>query len=121
VSDRATPNLPSRDLDVTSDFYRSLGFSETFHDDGWLILRRGDIQLEFFPHAELDVSNNWFSCCLRVTDLDALHAAILEVGVPAKRHGRPSLQPITEQPWGQRMATMVDPDGTLIRIIQDAG
>ena len=121
MSDRAVPNLPSRDLAATSVFYRSAGFSEVFKDDTWLILRRGELQLEFFPHADLDVSSNWFSCCLRVSDLDGLHAAFRAAGVPEKQRGRPSLQPITEQPWGQRMATMLDPDGTLLRLIEDDG
>src|SRR2546428_13438211 len=35
--DRATPNLPSRDLDATARFYARLGFVEKFHDEGWMI------------------------------------------------------------------------------------
>ena len=46
--DRATPNLPSTNFDRTSDFYRRLGFAEGFTDDGWMILERGPITLEFF-------------------------------------------------------------------------
>jgi catechol 2,3-dioxygenase-like lactoylglutathione lyase family enzyme len=119
VSDRAVPNLPSRDLNATSAFYQELGFSEVFHDPTWLILKRGDLQLEFFPRADLDVSGNWFSCCLRVSDLDTLYSAFRAAGVPERRRGQPSLQPITQQPWGQRMATLLDPDGTLLRLIED--
>ncbi len=47
--DHATPNLPSRDFEATSDFYSRLGLEEGWRDDGWMILKRGDLTLEFFP------------------------------------------------------------------------
>jgi len=50
MTDQATANLPSRDLDKTAAFYEALGFKIGFKDDGWMILTRGDLQLEFFPH-----------------------------------------------------------------------
>ena len=49
MADRALPNLPSRDLDATVAFYSAFGFEVGFRDEGWLILRRGEVQLEFFP------------------------------------------------------------------------
>jgi hypothetical protein len=49
--DRATPNLPSGDLDRTAAFYAALGFVIGFKGDGWMILDRGTITLEFFPVA----------------------------------------------------------------------
>lgn len=69
--DRATPNLPSRDFDGTSRFYAKLGFVEGWRDDGWMILKRGSLTLEFFPHPSLDPAQSWFSCCLRLDDLAA--------------------------------------------------
>ena len=69
--DRATPNLPARDFETTSLFYASLGFIEGWRDDGWMILRRGDLTLEFFPYPDLDPLTSSFSCCLRLDDLDA--------------------------------------------------
>jgi hypothetical protein len=68
MTDRATPNLPSRDLAATSQFYAQLGFHESFRDDGWLILEPGPIQLEFFPRGDLDPCRNMASCCIRVSD-----------------------------------------------------
>jgi catechol 2,3-dioxygenase-like lactoylglutathione lyase family enzyme len=118
MADRSIPNLPSRDLAATSEFYGRLGFREHYRDDGWMILRRGDLQLEFFPHPGLSASDNWFSCGLRVKDLESLHEAFRDAGVPTKRRGRPNLQGITEQPWG-RIATLLDPDGNLLRLIED--
>nr|MDP9415902.1 bleomycin resistance protein [Pseudomonadota bacterium] len=67
--DRSTPNLPSRDLEATSSFYARLGFAEGWRSDGWMILERGGLMLEFFPHPGLDPAQSWFSCCLRLGDL----------------------------------------------------
>jgi len=53
-SDRAIPNLPSRDFDATAAFYAGFGFDCTFRDEGWMILTRGGLQLEFFPYPGLD-------------------------------------------------------------------
>ena len=46
MTDRATPNLPSRDFEATARFYAALGFTESWRDAGWMILRRGDLTLE---------------------------------------------------------------------------
>ena len=54
MTDIATPNLPSRDFDVTEAFFGPLGFERSWRDDGWLILRRGDLQLEFFLFPDVD-------------------------------------------------------------------
>lgn len=49
MADRATPNLPSSDLGRTAAFYGSLGFAVGFRDDGWMILERGALTIEFLP------------------------------------------------------------------------
>jgi hypothetical protein len=54
MSDRATPNLPSRDFVKTSQFYRALGIAEAWRDRVWMILKRGSLTIEFFPYPELD-------------------------------------------------------------------
>ena len=43
MADRITANLPARDFAATSAFYGTLGFLETFRDEGWMILRRGGL------------------------------------------------------------------------------
>ncbi|HHU3024926.1 hypothetical protein ACK4RQ_19805, partial [Proteus mirabilis] len=54
MADHVTPNLPSRDFDVTEAFYAKLGFATSWKDRGWMILQRGGLQLEFFPYPDLD-------------------------------------------------------------------
>jgi catechol 2,3-dioxygenase-like lactoylglutathione lyase family enzyme len=121
MTDRAVPNLPSRDLVATAEFYGGFGFRELHRDDNWLVLRRGDLQLEFFRKNDLDPRGHDFACCLRVADLPALYEAVCAAGVPRIRYGLPSVRPIATQPWGQQMSTLLDPDGNLLRMIADDG
>ena len=51
MADHVTPNLPSRDFDVTEAFYAKLGFATSWKDRGWMILQRGGLQLEFCTNS----------------------------------------------------------------------
>ncbi len=114
---RATPNLPSRDLAATSAFYTRLGFAEEYRDPGWLILARDGATLEFFPFADLDPATSSFSCCLRLDDVDAFFEACVAAGVPITTRGWPRLhQPVLEES-GLRIGALVDVDATLLRLI----
>lgn len=117
--DHATPNLPSRDLDATAAFYRTLGFEVGFHDPGWLILERGTIMVEFFPDPGLDPATTAAGCCLRVDDLDGLYADCVAAGLPVTHLGWPRLHPPTVEESGMRIAYLVDADGNLLRLVQN--
>ena len=119
MTDRATPNLPSRDFAATAAFYAGLSFVEGWHDAGWMILTRGGVTLEFFPFPDLDPLTSSFGCCLRLDDLDAFTLAAVAAGVPERRSGQPRLQSATTEASGLRIAYLVDPDGTLLRLIQN--
>ncbi len=119
MSDLAVPTLPSRDLGATSVFYRALGFIEHYRDDRWLIMARGTLTLEFFPHEHLDPATSDFQANLRVDDLESLHRDVTAAGVPLRTTGYPRLTPIEVQPWGVRAAFLVDLDGTLLRLIEN--
>lgn len=116
--DRAVPNLPSRGFDATETFYGGFGFERVFRDEGWMILTRGGLQLEFFPFPDLDPSSSSFMCCLRVADVDELYEAIRSSGVPAVTTGMPRLHPVRMQEWGLRAGYLVDPDGTQLTLIE---
>lgn len=113
--DRATPTLPSRDLAATARFYGALGFRERFRDAGWLIVERGSLVLEFFPHPALDPRANYAGSCLRVADARALHAAFARAGLPDDPHAVPRLMPPVAEPWGFLQFALVDADGNLLR------
>ncbi|WP_027543063.1 bleomycin resistance protein [Bradyrhizobium sp. WSM2254] len=119
MSDSATPNLPSRDFAATARFYAALGFGQTWRDTEWMILKRGDVTLEFFPHADLDPATSWFSCCLRLDDVNAFFAAVLTAGVPEMTTGWPRAHLPKREAWGGLVGAVIDPDGTLVRIIQN--
>ncbi|WP_407189473.1 bleomycin resistance protein [Bradyrhizobium centrosematis] len=117
--DHATPNLPSRNFAITANFYGALGFTVGWRDEGWMILKRNGVVLEFFPDPNIDPASTGFSCCLRLDDLDAFYTTCLAVGVPQTNLGAPRLHPPTAADSGLRIAALIDPDGTLLRLIQN--
>jgi hypothetical protein len=119
MSDRATPNLPSRSFDQTQQFYERVGFTLVYRGDGWMILKRDGVELEFFPHPQLDPLTSWFSCCLRLDGLSAFYDLCKAAGIAEKTTGYPRLHPPERQDWGGRMGALIDLDGTLLRLIQN--
>ncbi len=119
MTDYATPNLPARDFDATAAFWGALGFGVSYRDPQWMILERGDMTVEFFPHPEVDKWSSWFSACLRVDDLDALHAAWSTLDLPRDDRSIPRLTDILHRPPVPRMFALVDADGSLIRVLQN--
>jgi len=123
MADRITANLPARDMAGTSAFYAKLGFTEQFRDEGWMILSRGPLVLEFFPHPDCDPKTSWFSACIRVDDPDALLAEWQGAGLPSDHRSIPRLTGFFKQGAAPRMFALVDADGSLLRVIdnRDAG
>lgn len=116
--DRAVPNLPSRDFGATEAFYASFGFERTFRGDEWMILARGGLTLEFFPHPALDPATSDFMCSIRVADVDELYDAIVRAGVSEESAGAPRLHPVRLQSWGLRAGYLIDLDGTQLALIE---
>ena len=121
ADDRITANLPSRNFDATIAFYGKLGFAVGFHDSGWLILNRGALELEFFPHPDLDECSSWFSACIRVDDLDGLLADWRKAGLPGDDRSIPRLTGVVKIANVPRMFALVDEDGSLLRCLENGG
>lgn len=119
MTDHATPNLPSRDFEKTSRFYAALGFEESFRDDGWMILERGGITLEFFPYPDLDPALSAFSCCLRLDDVRAFVDIVVAANIPVSTLGWPRVHLPAREPWGGLVGALIDIDGTLLRLVQE--
>ncbi len=117
--DHATPNLPAIDFEATNRFYTALGFESGWRDGGWMILRRGGLTLEFFPFADLNPAESSFSCCLRLDDLQGFYDLCLGSGIPEQCWGWPRLHAPTEESSGLRIGYLIDPNGTLLRLIQN--
>ena len=119
MTDHAVPNLPSRNFNDTIAFYGGFGFEPAYRDDGWLILRRGELQLEFFAFPDLVPGESSFMCSVRVDDVDDLYRRIKAAGVVEQSIGCPRLHPVQLQPWGQRAGFLVDLDGTQLHLIEN--
>ncbi len=121
MADRITANLPSRNFDETIAFYGKLGFGVTYRDDGWLILKRGLLELEFFPHPAIDKWSSWFSACLKLDDIDGLLAEWRNVALPSDAKSIPRLTDPFKLPNAPRMFALVDEDGSLLRCLENGG
>jgi catechol 2,3-dioxygenase-like lactoylglutathione lyase family enzyme len=111
-SELARPFVPAKDLELSKRFYVRLGF-EIVLDSEVAIFRVGS---SGFILSSFDQADN-FMMQLMVDDLDAWWAHIealnldSEFGVPAPR--APAMQP-----WGLRIAYIVDPSGVLWHVAQ---
>lgn len=119
--DRTIPLLPGRSIERTVAFYRRLGFVGDAHphDAGYAILTRGNVELHFFAHPDLDPAACYAGCYIRVGDVDAVYAAMRGAQLPV--HGIPRLDPVSDKPWGMREFAIVDENGNLLRIGQVIG
>lgn len=84
-----------------------------------MILERAGIVLEFFPHPKLDPATSWFSCCLRLDDLDKFYGDCLSANIPETNNGAPRLHKPAQAENGLCVGAQIDPDGTLLRLIQN--
>lgn len=117
--DRATPNLPSRDFDTTAAFFAGVGFASAYRDLGWMILQRGEVTLEFFSFPDLDPATSAFSCCLRLDDVTSFFEECLAAGIPETHRGWPRVHRPALEAVGLVIGALVDPDCTLLRLIQN--
>ena len=119
-AERSEPILPSRDLDETRAFYRTLGFRAWFNGgkwDGYEICSRGHLVLHFFLERGLDPTGNDPGCYLRVTDADSCHDSWRTMNLAGE--GVPRMSAPRDEPWGMREFTIVDPSGNLLRVGHD--
>jgi len=118
--DIAIPQLPSRNLANTLEFYRRLGFDGFIHSHGgYAILMRGKMELHFFAHARLVPEKSAHCCYLRVANVESIHREFSRAQLPGE--GIPRQDALEDKPWGLREFAVVDPDGNLVRIGQVIG
>ena len=116
AADIAIPTLPGRSLPATLAFYRRLGFDGEIVGDSYAILTRGDVEIHFFSHPDLDPATSSAGCYVRVGDVDSLYRAFESSQLP--RWGIPRMDLLGNKPWGMREFAVVDEDGNLLRIGQ---
>lgn len=112
----ARPFLPAKDFDLSKRFYQTLGFATALDSDEVVIFRIGTSSFILQKHFQKDWAEN-FMMQLMVDDLDSWWARVLSLDLPA-RFGVPEPKPPAVQPWGLRIAYVIDPSGVLWHVAQ---
>jgi catechol 2,3-dioxygenase-like lactoylglutathione lyase family enzyme len=107
--------IPTKDFERSKQFYVALGFEMTL-DSEVAIFRAGSGGFLLQRHFHEDWANN-FMMQLMVDDLDAWWSRIVSLDLP-NRFSVPAPKPPALQPWGLRIAYVVDPAGVLWHIAE---
>lgn len=114
--DCCRPFLPARDFAQSQRFYEALGFVKELDAADVAIYRIGASSFVLQKHYQQQWAEN-FMMQLMVDDLDAWWSRIHALELPAK-FGVPEPKPPALQPWGLRVAYVVDPSGVLWHVAQ---
>ncbi len=108
----ARPFVPATNLDAAKRFYSKLGFEKVLDSDVAIFrVGSGSFILSSFDHAEN------FMMQLVVDDLDAWWEHIRTLDLDTE-FGVPTPTAPATQPWGLRVAYLVDPSGVLWHVAQ---
>ncbi len=114
-TEAARPFLPTKDFDASRAFYEALGF-EKLLDGDVAIFRVGHTAFILQRYFQKDWAEN-FMMQLMVDDLDAWWAHIEALNLASAFGVDPPKAP-KMQPWGLRVAYVVDPSGVLWHIAE---
>jgi catechol 2,3-dioxygenase-like lactoylglutathione lyase family enzyme len=109
VSDEAFPIVVVDDIAATRRFYERLGFTVGFQfppdgEPGFVTMTRGSSTIGFGAGR---TGGDDFGYWVYVPDVDVAVAELRAAGVPVEG-------PPEDQPWGERVARVRDPDGRLV-------
>jgi catechol 2,3-dioxygenase-like lactoylglutathione lyase family enzyme len=110
-TERARAFLPTKDFDVSKAFYSDLGFELALEGDDVAIFATGESEFLLTRFYQMDFAEN-FMMQILVDDLDAWWAHISSLDLPTRYAVRNPKEPAI-QPWGLRIAFVVDPSGVL--------
>lgn len=113
--DEPRPFLPTKDLALSKRFYQALGF-ETILDDEVVIMQVGSGSFILQAYYKKEWAEN-FMMQLLVDDLDAWWERIVALDLPGTFGVQPPRAPAI-QPWGLRVAYVIDPAGVLWHFAQ---
>jgi len=109
------PIMSTRDLPRALSFYRDLlGATVSYQfpvtgEPGYVGLDLGRSHLGIGVRADAPAGDQRFSLWIYSDDCDAAVAKLRAAGVPV-------IEEPVDQPWGERMATVADPDGNKVII-----
>ncbi|MFG3498878.1 VOC family protein [Streptomyces sp. NPDC047928] len=117
----ATLSLTVADVDASRDFFCThLGYQVAMADDGFASLTRGDAAhdivllrrgMEVLPPEQRDQRAAGLIVAFTVTGLDAEERRLREAGAPIT-------MPLREEPWGERLFQMTDPNGIVVQLVE---
>jgi catechol 2,3-dioxygenase-like lactoylglutathione lyase family enzyme len=110
---RVVPDIHTRHLEESRDFYSNLLGLEVAMDLGWIVTlvspKHATAQLSLLERDATAPVVPGIS--IEVEDVDAIHAE-------ARRRGEKIVHPLTDEPWGVRRFFVEDPDGTVVNVMQ---
>jgi hypothetical protein len=112
----ARPFLPAKDFGLSKLFYEALGFEKLLDAPDVAIFRMGRGTFLLQSYYQKDWAEN-FMMQLMVDDLDAWWSHIQALDLPG-RFEVASPKPPALQPWGLRIAYLIDPSGVLWHVAQ---
>ncbi|MEU9304725.1 VOC family protein [Streptomyces sp. NPDC048269] len=117
----STLSLTVADVDASREFFCThLGYQVAMAADGFASLTRGDAApdivllrrgTEVLPPEQRDRQAGGLILALTVTGLDAEERRLREAGAPIT-------MPLREEPWGERLFQLTDPNGVVVQFVE---
>ena len=112
MSERSFPIITARNLQAARDFYARLGFTQTYQyppqgEPDFVTMERDSSTIGLSAGAER--AEDRFAYWVYVDDIDAVFEDLRAVSTAIV--GEPK-----DEPWGERVAHLRDPDGNLVHI-----
>ncbi|WP_349294414.1 VOC family protein [Streptomyces sp. HU2014] len=117
----STLSLTVADVDASREFFRThLGYEVAMAADGFASLTRGDAAAdvvllrrgtEVLPPEQRDRQATGLILALTVTGIEAEERRLREAGAPIT-------MPLREEPWGERLFQLTDPNGVVVQFVE---
>ncbi len=111
------PFVPAQDYALSKQFYRDLGFTILWEDEGVTAVEVGEFRFLLQNYYVEQWAGN-FMMHLMVTDADIWWKHIEDIKLAEKYPGIMT-KPPTLQPWGLRVLYLSDPSGVLWHIADE--
>lgn len=109
------PFVPAKDFELSKRFYEAIGFTKVL-DGEVAIFRIGASSFILQRYFQKEWAEN-FMMQLMVDDLDSWWMRLSSLELPTN-FGVPEPKPPAIQPWGLRIAYVVDPSGVLWHVAE---
>ncbi|MGY4991739.1 VOC family protein [Streptomyces nigrescens] len=117
----STLSLTVADVDASREFFCThLGYQVAMAADGFASLTRGDAAAdivllrsgsEVLPPEQRDQQATGLIFALTVTGIEAEERRLREAGAPIT-------MPLREEPWGERLFQLTDPNGIIVQFVE---